>query len=81
MEKRKKMNGKGTSVYFEMLRHKSDGKQWVIYLCRRCSRAWKYADPVEAWKVNGLLTHAGTHQVDAMVTERLATALPDRVED
>ena len=75
--KRTKQNGLGG---FELLKATIDGKQYVLYVCRLCSRAWKYADPLEAWRVQSFLSHQGTHGADATVRAMLASAAPDRAE-
>lgn len=77
--KRKRKQSNGLSD-FEVIKHASDGRTWAVYLCRHCSRAWKYSDPIEAWRVNSLLSHAGIHGADKTVRAMLSSAAPDRAE-
>jgi hypothetical protein len=80
--KAKRSNGgrpKATE-YYDVLQHRTGGKKFVVYLCRRCARGWRYEDPVPAWKVNNVLKHAASHIVDASVSGFLKAAGVDPME-
>lgn len=39
---------------------------FLIYACSKCSKAWRYPDPLEGWRVQGLLAHTEAHKEAAL---------------
>jgi hypothetical protein len=66
--KLKGLNANGTAQ-FDIQPQRVNGRKFTIWCCRRCTRAWRFADPVEGWRIKNLLNHAGGHVTDNALTE------------
>jgi hypothetical protein len=51
-------------VNYDTIPYRADGQTYTVFLCKRCSRAWKLRHPVEAWKVKSLINHFTSHKTD-----------------
>lgn len=60
------------SPLYDTVPYKAGGKRYTVFLCKRCSKAWKLADPVEAYRVKALITHFSTHDIDKAISAHVA---------
>jgi len=69
MAKRKRRRRATRLVNFDTLPYTLEGRRYVVYLCLKCTKAWKLPDPVEAWRISSLLAHAQTHEIGAILAD------------
>jgi hypothetical protein len=72
MRKKRSTNGNGVAGQFEMIRQKSHGNRFTVFCCMRCTRAWRFREPVESWRLANLLKHSAGH--DEVVTAAMQRA-------
>jgi hypothetical protein len=63
---RRKRTRDSGMVEFATMPYRENGERYTVFLCRRCTKAWKLADPVDAWRVKNLVNHAASHKIDSL---------------
>ena len=69
-------NGKADAAMFDVIGLRLRGKRFTIWCCQLCTRAWRFAEPVESWRVKNLIKHQQGHTEDRETARLLAAVEP-----
>jgi len=64
MRKRTKATKERNRTY-DTIPYRVAGIAYTVFLCRRCTKAWKLPNPVETWRLKNLVEHFASHDADS----------------
>ncbi len=78
MKKRAKQSKaqRSRNATYDTIPYRIGGITYTVFLCRRCSKAWKLANPVDAWRIKSLISHFSAHDADAYTSRLTKEASP-----
>jgi hypothetical protein len=77
MAKTKKLKRAAGPVLYDTMPYKVEGVGYTLFVCRRCPRAWKLKNPVDAWRVKALVNHFTSHDLNKAIGDMVREAADD----